>query len=281
MSKDQVLLAIDTSTATMAGAITKGNHVLAEVQTEAERNHSIHIMTNIEKMMDHSKVALQEVSAFVTGIGPGSYTGVRIAVTAVKTLAWTTKKPVIGISSLEALAYGAILTEEQEEAHPTSVLVVPIMDARRGQVYTSSFEVKEDGEWNRKAVDQIVMMNDWCQHIAKEYLQKSQDETVSQDESITQDDTVSQQYPGQVWIVGDVHLHEGSIEELRTQLGAKDIVVRALQNSMYGLAIAKLGEKKLASMNEEQLLAAHDLVPNYAQLTEAEVKQNAKEKKEG
>lgn len=280
MSKDQVLLAIDTSTATMAGAITKGTDVLAEVQTEAERNHSIHIMTNIEKMLDESRLALQDISAFVTGIGPGSYTGVRIAVTAAKTLAWSSNKPVIGISSLEALGYGAILTEGQEETLPTT-LVVPIMDARRGQVYTAAFEVKLDQEWNRKAADQIVMMNDWCQRIANEYLQVTQDETVSQDELLTQGDSGSQQYPAQIWIVGDVHLHEDSIEELRKQLGAKGVMVRSLPNRMLGVAIAKLGEKQLASMNAEQLLAAHDLVPNYAQLTEAEVKQNAKEKKEG
>lgn len=262
MIKQHTLLAIDTSTATMAGAIVQAGRTLTEVQTEAERNHSIHIMTNIEAMLHEAGLKVDDITAFVTGIGPGSYTGVRIAVTAAKTLAWTSNKSVVGISSLEGLAYGAVI-KEQPLYKAGKVLVAPIMDARRGQVYTAAFAYNEQHSWERIVNDQIVLMDQWCKQLEA-------DIKGNVHANVTE-----------LWFVGDVQLHEASIAYLEQAIGDKAITVRRLEHAMQGEAIARLGEMKLATMSEEALSDPHELVPNYAQLTEAEVKQNAKEKEEG
>lgn len=263
MSKQHTLLAIDTSTAMMAGAILQQELLLAEVQTEAERNHAIHIMTNIESMLKAVNLSVQDISAFITGIGPGSYTGVRIAVTAAKTLAWTSNKPVIGVSSLEGLAYGALLQEPQLLQEAGSAIVIPLMDARRGQVYTATFNADHATNWVRSDKDQIMLMKDLCEKLQERlalYMQAGIKE---------------------LWFVGDVGIHDEAIQQMLTIAKEYSITVRSLTHAMQGLAIARLGELQLHQMTADELAAAHDLVPNYAQLTEAEVKQNAKEKEEG
>ena len=262
MMKQHTLLAIDTSTATMAGAILQQGKLLVEVQTEAERNHALHIMTNIESMLKEVSMSVRDITAFVTGIGPGSYTGVRIAVTAAKTLAWSAGKPVIGISSLEGLAYGASL-QEQEQLQHSKAVIIPLMDARRGQVYTAVFQAGGAGKWDRLHNDHIVVMNDWCQSL-QEQLEHYRQEGMTE-----------------LWFVGDAQLHEEAIERLTIIANQQLLTVRSITNAMQGEAIARLGAVKLLEMTEAELMAVHDLVPNYAQLTEAEVKQNAKEREEG
>ncbi len=74
------ILALDTSTASMAAAIVSGHDVLAEIQTLAERNHSVHVVTHIKEMLLSSGVTAADIDAIAVGNGPGSYTGMRIAV---------------------------------------------------------------------------------------------------------------------------------------------------------------------------------------------------------
>ncbi|MEK4251548.1 tRNA (adenosine(37)-N6)-threonylcarbamoyltransferase complex dimerization subunit type 1 TsaB [Paenibacillus sp. FSL W7-1287] len=261
MNKQSTVMAIDTSTATMAGAVLSGQQLLAQVQTEAERNHSIHIMTNIEAMLKEGGLKLTELDGIVTGIGPGSYTGVRIAVTAAKTLAWTTAKPLIGISSLAALAISGVMAEPKRG----SALIIPIMDARRGQVYTAAFLVddKENSSGQRLHKDHIVMMEQWCT-----------------DWSLKLDELKSQGIET-VLIVGDVDKHEESIVTFQASAATHGIQVVSSSQPMNGRALAELGRGEWLAEERTFMKEAHELVPNYAQLTEAEVKQNAKEQGEG
>ena len=256
MNKPINIVALDTSTAVMAGATYRNGEVVATVQTEAERNHSIHIMTNIEKLIKESAWTVKDVTHYVVGIGPGSYTGVRIAVSAVKTLAWVSQQAIIAVSSLEGLAYSAREESDSSAIESKSIAIVPIMDARRGQVYSAIFE--QNGQtfsWHRHHADHITLMDSWVEHIAAQLADKQIDE---------------------VWVVGDVHLHVASIDKLAT---LTTIQVVRKPTTMNGAALAKLGA--MYSERTEAIYSGprvHQLAPNYAQLTEAEVKQNAKEK---
>lgn len=102
----QRLLAFDTATSSLAVAVTEGGRVLAERNIHAERNHSAYLVTAIGDCLEAVGLAKQDLDGIAVGIGPGSYTGIRIAVTTAKTLAWSLRLPVYGVSSLAALALG-------------------------------------------------------------------------------------------------------------------------------------------------------------------------------
>ncbi|WP_127507141.1 tRNA (adenosine(37)-N6)-threonylcarbamoyltransferase complex dimerization subunit type 1 TsaB [Paenibacillus humicus] len=106
-SEELLVLALDTSTAVLAAALTRGGEVLASVQSPAERNHSAHVVPAVQKLLADAGISPGQLDGIAAGIGPGSYTGVRIAASVAKTLAWAWKLPIVGVSTLEALAVGA------------------------------------------------------------------------------------------------------------------------------------------------------------------------------
>src|SRR5690625_4426317 len=135
-----MILALDTSTATMALALLddslnqsgkkdKQDEVLAERSCFAQRNHSILLVEEIRLMMEKANVTTDQLQAIVVGQGPGSYTGVRVGVTVAKTMAWALTIPLIGVSSLEALALGVY---RQQSFQQETRWIIPCFDARRG-----------------------------------------------------------------------------------------------------------------------------------------------------
>ncbi|MCD1259558.1 tRNA (adenosine(37)-N6)-threonylcarbamoyltransferase complex dimerization subunit type 1 TsaB [Paenibacillus athensensis] len=104
-------LALDTSTASLTIAVLEQGRVLGELNTVAERNHSIGLLPNIRQLLGELGLKPRDLEAVAVGQGPGSYTGVRIGVSTAKTFAWALGIPLLGVSSLEALAYGAALAD--------------------------------------------------------------------------------------------------------------------------------------------------------------------------
>jgi tRNA threonylcarbamoyladenosine biosynthesis protein TsaB len=245
----------------MAAAIVSGTDVLSEIQTLAERNHSVHVVSNIKEMLGSSGVTDSDLVAIAVGNGPGSYTGMRIAVSVGKTLAWVWNKPLVAVSSLEALAYGAWHRGLDQEAGETRTLegehwVIPIMDARRGQVYSSGFAMTNHKQWSRFADDGVRLMKDWVDQMAMRLTDQAEGAVRS------------------ISLVGDLSLHETQAERLR-QLGtAAGVNVRLQPFVQEGQWIAKLGRARLeAGLTENP----HTFIPNYTQLTEAEVNWKAKQ----
>lgn len=153
------VLAIDTSTFVMAIGLVDGDKVLGEIVTNFKKNHSIRLMPAIDGLMKDAGVQPSELERIVVAHGPGSYTGVRIGVTTAKTLAWSLRIPLVGVSSLEALA---------QNGRYYDGVVAPIFDARRGQVYTGLYQ---GGKGVIKSVfeDQICLITDWTNYLAEKY----------------------------------------------------------------------------------------------------------------
>ncbi len=124
------VLVIDTSNFPLAIAVMNENEVIAEMMINIKKNHSIQAMPLIETMLKAANLSPKEMERIVVSMGPGSYTGVRIGVTMAKTLAWTLKIPIVGVSSLAAIT-GA--------GRHFNGLVCPVFDARRGQAYTGLY----------------------------------------------------------------------------------------------------------------------------------------------
>lgn len=124
------LLALDTATPRAALALVRDDNRRFLAVSDPAQRHGRSLMVDLRELLRASGVTLSQVKAIAVGLGPGSFTGLRIGVTAAKVLAYTTGCPLFGLDSLELLAWGA----------PADALRVAVLaDAQRGEVFTACF----------------------------------------------------------------------------------------------------------------------------------------------
>ena len=123
------IAAFDTSSKALTLAILEDETLLAQMTLNIKKNHSITLMPAIDFLMNSLDMKPTDLDRIVVAQGPGSYTGLRMAVATAKTLAHTLKIELVGVSSLLALV------PEQVEG-----LVIPVMDARRNNVYAGFYQ---------------------------------------------------------------------------------------------------------------------------------------------
>lgn len=128
--ENMISLAFDTSNQTMAVALLDDDVLLAEFRLTIKRNHSISLMPTIDFMMAQVGLTPSDLDRVVVAKGPGSYTGLRVAVATAKTLAYSLGIDLVGVSSLQILA--ASMDFEG--------LIVPLIDARRQHVYAGFYQ---------------------------------------------------------------------------------------------------------------------------------------------
>ncbi len=127
------ILAVDTATKTCSVAIVDGESPLSEITLAREQTHSKHLMEMIDTVVRLSGLTISDIDGFAVTKGPGSFTGLRIGISSVKGLAAASGKPIVGISTLDVLAF-------QFSLYPYPICV--LLDARRGEVYFSQFIFK-------------------------------------------------------------------------------------------------------------------------------------------
>ncbi|MGP6146711.1 tRNA (adenosine(37)-N6)-threonylcarbamoyltransferase complex dimerization subunit type 1 TsaB [Jeotgalibaca sp. A122] len=127
------ILAIESSNQTMSVATVENGLVVSEYTRNGNLQHSTQLMPAIETVMNGSSWQPKDIDQVVVSKGPGSYTGVRIGATIAKTLAWTLKKPLVPVSSLKLLAANGLAFEG---------LIIPLIDARRENIYTGVYHVE-------------------------------------------------------------------------------------------------------------------------------------------
>lgn len=130
------ILAVDTATKSCSVAIVANKHLLAEETLVSDQTHSKHLMEMINKVIDLSGLTLSDLDGFAVTSGPGSFTGLRIGISSIKGLAAASGKPVVGVSSLAALAL---------QAYFSSYLICPLIDAHRGEVYCARYRFARAG----------------------------------------------------------------------------------------------------------------------------------------
>ncbi|WP_159721937.1 tRNA (adenosine(37)-N6)-threonylcarbamoyltransferase complex dimerization subunit type 1 TsaB [Enterococcus sp. CSURQ0835] len=148
------ILALDTSNQTLAVAVLEDDHVLANFQLNRKLNHSLTLMPAIDQVMAACELAPSDLERIVVAEGPGSYTGIRIAVTTAKTLADTLKIELVGISSLATIAANVL----------TDKWIVPLFDARRNNVYSGIYR-NVNGTLQLVAKDQHQALADLLKQI--------------------------------------------------------------------------------------------------------------------
>ena len=140
------ILALDTATLSCSAAIVDNGLVSAELTTVNNQTHSKHLMNMIDTVCDMSGLKIADMDGFAVTIGPGSFTGLRIGISTVKGLAWSLNKPVVGISSLDALAW---------QCAPGAYLVCTLLDARKHEVYYCRYRF-QDGELKKEGTEQVI-----------------------------------------------------------------------------------------------------------------------------
>ena len=124
------LLAFDTSSQALSVALTEDDTLLGKIDLNIKKNHSLTLMPAIDFLMTNAGLQPEDLDRIAVAQGPGSYTGLRIAVTTSKTLASTLNIDLVGVSSLAAIAANVDVASK----------VVPLIDARRQNVYAGIYE---------------------------------------------------------------------------------------------------------------------------------------------
>ena len=124
------ILAVDTSGPVAGVAVLRSGEVAYEGAAVNKMTHSVNLMPMIEEALSRAGLDVSEIDLYACVTGPGSFTGVRIGVSAIKGMAHGAGRPCVGVDALEALASGVCMND---------MLLCPIQDARAGQVYGAAF----------------------------------------------------------------------------------------------------------------------------------------------
>lgn len=128
------VLGIEAATPVAAVAVVQDSKLLAESFVNNQRTHSINLLPMIKQVIEAAGLMPADLDGVAVSAGPGSFTGLRIGMTTAKTLAQVWSIPVVGVSTLDALAYPLANYRQ---------LICPILNARRNEVYAA---VYQDGE---------------------------------------------------------------------------------------------------------------------------------------
>ena len=150
-----LLLAFETSAKSCAAALHDSRGLLAESYQNSGLTHSQTLMVMAEDLLKVCGKSAADVTALAVAAGPGSFTGVRIGVSAAKGFAWGAEKPVYGVSTLEAMALGLGVMDGH---------ICCCMDARRKQVYNAIF-LAEDGKLTRVCEDRAIALAELKQEL--------------------------------------------------------------------------------------------------------------------
>ena len=148
-----MLLAVDTSSAYCSVALSHQGVVSGE-HLMTEQSHSENVLPMVRRLLESRGMAVQDVDAFVVGIGPGGFTGMRLGVAVVQGLAYATGKQVIALPSLLALAQAAF------ETQPVEMTVLVANDARMNQVYWAAYHFDAAGDYSTVQAPSLGVLDD-------------------------------------------------------------------------------------------------------------------------
>lgn len=223
------ILAIESSSLVASVAIVEDDIMVAEYTMNYKKTHSQTLLPMIDEICKMTEYDLKEIDAIAVSAGPGSFTGLRIGSATAKGLGLALDKPLIHIPTVEAMAYNFFDTDKY---------IVPIMDARRSQVYTGIYE-------NVNGEVRVVM--DQCLTTISELLQK-----------------INELGHPVVFLGDGVPVFKEIIEQ---ELQIQVTFAPASMNRQRAGAVAELGKKYFA---EGKIETAAQHAPNYLRASQAE-----------
>lgn len=153
------ILALDSSATSASVALVEDEKLVAEYFVNANRTHSTTLVPMVKSLLEHTQRTMSDINYFAVSSGPGSFTGLRIGIAAVKGMAFAEQKLCVGVSTLESMAYNM-----QGE----NCVVCAVMDARCSQFYNALFRV-EKNKVTRLCEDRALSAEDLKQELLNEY----------------------------------------------------------------------------------------------------------------
>ena len=153
------ILALETSAKAVSAAVSEDGRILAAGYQDTGLTHSRTLMPIVEAILKNTGLDASSLDAIAVSVGPGSFTGIRIGVSAAKGLAFSVDKPAIGVSTLAAMARNVSFF---------GGLIVCAMDARRNQVYNALFESGEDGVPRRLTPDRAIGLEALAEELRRD-----------------------------------------------------------------------------------------------------------------
>lgn len=224
-----IILAFDGTAKCASCAVLRDGTCLGEYNIDNGLTQSELLLPMAESLIRSLKLKFSEVDLYATSVGPGSFTGVRIGAALVKGLAFGRDIPCASVSTLDALA---------ENLRGIQGIIVPVMDARRGQVYSALFRC--DGENLEKLTEDMAISINNLGEMLKEY----------QDESI--------------YLVGDGY------EVARRGLIQCGVSVMVTPEGLRNESATSVGRVALRQYNEGKTVSDSELSPTYLRLPQAE-----------
>jgi tRNA threonylcarbamoyladenosine biosynthesis protein TsaB len=225
------VLAVETSTLTGATALVEEDTVLAECRQSLAVTHSERLLPAIDHVLRAAGCTLADVDGLGVALGPGSFTGLRIGLSTMKSLAFAARKPLWGVPTLDALAWSVPFA-----AYP----VCPILDAKKGEVYTALYRT-DAGHLDRLWEDRAQAPEALAAALARDVA-------------------------GPVVFLGDGVAPFGAL--FRAALGDRARFAPAAQRLPSAVTVAELAHAALARGESADPAA---LVPRYLRRSEAEL----------
>lgn len=149
------ILALETSAKAVSAAVSEDGKILCSGYQDTGLTHSRTLMPIVEHILKNTGLTVSDMDAIAVAAGPGSFTGIRIGVSAAKGLAFAADRPAVGVSTLAAMARNVAFCDG---------LVVCAMDARRQQIYNALFESR-DGSLTRLSPDRAIALAELAEEL--------------------------------------------------------------------------------------------------------------------
>jgi tRNA threonylcarbamoyladenosine biosynthesis protein TsaB len=235
------VLGLDTGSTVARLGLVSGGRIAASVARPV-KSHGADLPAAVDELLRAAGVGIRELSAIAVGIGPGSFTGLRVGLSYAKGVAAGARIPIVGIPSLDAIA----LCGAGSPAARPGVKICPILDARKGEVYTSLYEVVNDA-LEKKWDDLVIPLDEFAARIA-----------------------------GEIILVGESKAEDARVLAVRN--GGRATVAGAAELRHQGSFIAALGAARVARDDVDDAATAE---PLYVRAPGASVKSTAVDPGEG
>jgi len=162
------ILCIETATSVCSVALAQEGKLLAYREEKGKNSHSNVITLFIDEVINQAGILKEQIDAVAVSKGPGSYTGLRIGVSTAKGLCYALEKPLISVSTLQAMAFGCSKQLMDKKQKVKEALFCPMIDARRMEVYSALFS--DNNEHVREIQAEIIDTDSYSEYLNNQFV---------------------------------------------------------------------------------------------------------------